>query len=48
MDSEKFDLSEKLAFATSQQDGLRSEIEEEMNFRVDQKERDIRKLKEKI
>ena len=48
MENEKFELNEKLAFANSQQDGLRSEIEEEMKFRVDQKEREIRKLKEKI
>jgi uncharacterized protein YukE len=35
MDNEKFELNEKLASANSQQDGLRSEIEEEMKFRVD-------------
>lgn len=45
MENEKFDLAEKLAHVNSQQDNVRSEIEEEMKFRIDQKEKDIRSLK---
>lgn len=48
MENEKFEIAEKLAMANSTHDGIRSEIEEEMNFRVDQKEREIRSLKQKI
>jgi len=48
LDTEKFELVEKLSQANSQQDGVRAEIEEEMKLRIDQKERDIRKLKEQL
>ena len=48
MENEKFEIAEKLAMANSQQDNVRSEIEEEMKFRIDQKERDIRSLKQKV
>jgi predicted nucleic acid-binding Zn-ribbon protein len=48
LEQEKFDLSEKLSITNSQQDEIRSEIEEEMKFRIDQKEREIRKLKESL
>lgn len=46
LESEKFELSEKLASAESNQSDIRGEIEDEARAKVLDKEREIRKLRE--
>ena len=46
LESEKFELSEKLASAQSNQSDIRGEIEDEARAKVLDKEREIRKLRE--
>lgn len=48
LETEKFDLSERLASAQSHQTDLRSEIEDDMRAKVLDKEREIRKLREHL
>ena len=48
LENEKFELSERLASAQSNQSMLRSEIEDESRAKVLDKEREVRKLKEHI
>ena len=48
LERDKFTQAEELARMQSRQDGVKHEIEDEMRFKIDEKEREIRKLKEAI
>lgn len=48
LERDKFQQAEELARLQSRQDGVKHEIEDEMRFKIDEKEREIRKLREHI
>lgn len=48
LESEKFEANEHLSRAHSQQDAVRREIEEEMRHKIDERDRQIRKLTDEL
>ena len=48
LEKEKRETSEKLVSIYSEQDLIRAEIEEEFRIKVEQKEKELRKLREEV